>query len=299
MGRNIINTMEKVIAYILSSVAACGLFMSSLAATVSMDIALAQVRAHETGYPSVPAGAVMPHHLLVEKDMDELYARLAALHDYRRIVIISPNHFNRGIHSIETTDAANDKFTDVKIDSEANAALVSGGIAYNSPVDYYLEHGITNHLSFIRKYFPDARIVPIIIKEGTTEPRLDSLAHTLAEIYDKDTLIVASVDFTHYATESDALKNDARTEKFFSDWGGGTFKSDLFAYINTIRQNVDPSVPDSCAFDSTGTLYVTLRVMELTGNRGFSFEKRTSSAAILGVTDPALNTSHIFGVFGK
>jgi AmmeMemoRadiSam system protein B len=292
----IIRQMKKILFYIFSFTAASVFFMSTLAGTLAAQQALL---APDGGFSFVPAGAVMPHHLLVKKDINELYAKLAQIHEYKRIIIISPNHFNFGYHYIETTNAENGKFPGQKIDRDAYAKLIASKVVFSEPGKFYLDHGVNNHLPFIKKYFPNAVIVPLLIKSGADEARLNILAKTLSEIADKDTLVLASIDFTHYAPESDALMNDERTVGLLRDWSNNVFKSVNLQQILDISGNSNPLVPDAISMDSPESLYTLLRVMELSGNRGFSFVKRTSSAEILGIKDPKLNTSHIFGVFGK
>jgi AmmeMemoRadiSam system protein B len=293
--------MNKLLLQILLFTAAGMLMVSALACsmpsqkTVSAD----GNTAAGSGFSYIPAGAVMPHHLLVKKDIDELYAKLAQTHAYKRIIIISPNHFNNGYHYIETTNAANEKFLGRGIDQPAFTKLIANNVVFDQSKKFYIDHGITNHLSFIGKYFPDAVIVPILIKSGADETRLNILAKTVSEIVDKDTLVLASIDFTHYAPEADAMKNDNRTIQLLKEWSDNFFPAVTYDQIRAIAGNIDPGVTDAISMDSPESLYVLLRVMELTKNRGFSFVKRTSSAEILGVKDPKLNTSHIFGVFGK
>jgi AmmeMemoRadiSam system protein B len=302
--------MKKSIFYILSFTAAIVIMMDTIACSIPYtddvddnNVSGARVSAFvpDEDFTFVPAGVVMPHHLLVEKDIKSLYAKLAQRHAYKRIVIISPNHFNYGYHYISTTDVENEKFPGQKVDQGAFAKLIASNVVFNEPKKFYLDHGVTNHIPFVQKYFPDAVIVPIQIKSGANENKLNILADTISALIDEDTLVLASIDFSHYVPEPNAVENDKRTIQLLKDWSmnGPNTAEISYKQVQTVSQNVNAELTDGIAMDSPETFYVLLRVMEISGNRNFNFVKRTSSAEILGVKDPTLNTSHIFGVFGK
>lgn len=66
------------------------------------------------------------------------------------------------------------------------------------------EHSIFGIVPFIKKTFPHARIVPIVVKSSLSQTECDKLAQQLFEISDEQTLIIASVDFSHYLPAEEA-----------------------------------------------------------------------------------------------
>lgn len=218
-------------------------------------------------------GAIIPHHLFVENYIDEFYAEIQNP-DIKRVILLSPNHFNFGFHYIQT----NDQNTDY--------ALLA-----IEPLHFEKEHGITIHRPFINKYFPNAGIVPIITKVGTPEKLLDSLAAELSKDL-TDTLIIASVDFTHYTEESFAWQNDQNTIKYLENPGTPS--------LETLRKLAIPlskTNDDATAIDSPESIYLLLKLMESANAQEFSIWKRTSTATVSNIKDPDYNTSHIFGRF--
>ncbi len=160
---------------------------------------------------------ILPHHLLVEKLMDEFYANVAKENQYERIILISPNHFGYGYGLIQTTDQLDDISVDQALATslgEDKAAFVEGGY-------FDLEHGLHSHYDFIKNHFGDTPIVPILLKNEGTQERLDQLVGSLAKNDLQNTLIIASIDFSHGTPEAVALANDQRIFDWLENWNAG------------------------------------------------------------------------------
>lgn len=158
-----------------------------------------------------PSGIVVPHHLLA----DELVAlgfRAAAGFDYKRIVILSPDHFRAAdklfattTHDFETV------FGKVAIDRGAVETLVGNGDLIERSCLFGKEHGVQALLPFIRRTFPQASIVPVAISIRSGRADWDRLAAALEPILDADTLVVESTDFSHYLPQHEARTFDQQT----------------------------------------------------------------------------------------
>ena len=228
--------------------------------------------------PSPVYGGILPHHLLVEKEIDAFYKTLENP-NIDRIIVISPNHFNYGYNAIRTTDET----------------LGAGGVAALETKNFELEHGITVHETFIKKYFPKASVTPVIIKFGTEQTRLDRLVDQIVRMDLTHTLILASIDFTHMDPESIAVKNDERTLSWLNQISE---KPILLEEVRQLAKTTNPEPAwDSVAMDSPESLYVLVRVMQAKGATSFKKWARTSSASLIPGLDPSQNTSHIFGTF--
>lgn len=213
-------------------------------------------------------GAVLPHHLLVEVFIDDFYQHLQdEFPDVRKIILMSPNHFGYGSRYVQMSE---------------------------KPRYFPKEHGIMVHIPFLEKYFPDAEILPIILKFRTPREKLDALVRDLSPRVNEHTLVLASVDFTHYVGEKDALGNDARTIAWLESGRPVDFET-ITALAQSIVIGKSSDGDNAVAFDSPETLYVTLKLMEAQGARRFVLWKRTSSASLMKLDDPAQNTSHVFG----
>ena len=213
-------------------------------------------------------GLVLPHHLLVEDQIDEVYESVSD-QNFDKIVIISPNHFGYGFNSIQTNS---DNLVSENLD-----------VVYAEPENYDKEHGIYSHYGFIDKYFAKSEVLPITIKPGTHKYQLDKLISGLRDLDLRNTLIIASIDFTHQIAEVEAVESDKKV----MEWMTG-HEQVLFEDIVSFNEGWSE---DQIAIDSPESLYVLFKVFE-----GATVEvlERTSSADILGFSNGDLNTSHIF-----
>jgi len=69
------------------------------------------------------------------------------------------------------------------------------------------EHSVCGLVSFLKIYFPKAKIVPIIVKSATTKEEVNNLADFLSKNC-KDCLMIASVDFSHEENQAKSREND-------------------------------------------------------------------------------------------
>jgi AmmeMemoRadiSam system protein B len=300
MGRNLQPAMEKIK---ISSIGLLGiLIMGMLSFSVSSDI---------LNKKGDIVGVIIPHHMIVSAKIDELLAGLAKENNFTRIIILSPNHFNYGFHYIQTT---NDNLGSLRANLGVINQLNAGQTAVIENKDFQKEHGIMSEIPLIEKYWPAARIIPVTIKTATPEWRLKKLAHELtgyagAKGYKNEkTLIIASLDFSHYCTEETAKKNDRR----FTDWiaahsnqqnntdNNTSDKTTTAISLDQIKK-LAVSFPDisktAIAIDSAETFYTFWLIKSGLELNNYILFARTSGAEITGSRDPLQNTSHIFAIF--
>lgn len=246
-------------------------------------------------------GAVLPHHLLVTNFIDDFYALLAQQIKPQRVILLSPNHFDYGTHFIQTATETPKNVYDAMLDLDAIRFLSSQADAVIENKDYFKEHGIYVHYPFIKKYFPDAKIIPIIFKIGTPQEKMDKLIGDLSLLDAKNTLVLASVDFTHYVSDEIALENDNRTIAYFKSWSDNAVlrknATQIFTDLKRIAKSKKQKSSHAVAIDSPESIYTLLNYLHANRVSGFQLWRRTSSQSFAGVTDSSQNTSHIFGYF--
>lgn len=254
-------------------------------------------------------GFIVPHHLFVEPYIDTFYQEIGKTIDansIERVILLSPNHFNYGWSTIQTTNQTitlnNTDEKTLPLDLDAIALITQTTPIQIEPEKFSLEHGITVEEPFLANTFPNAKLVPLIIKTDTPQDRIDRACEKLLQLDLSHTIIVGSLDFTHYTSEETALKNDERTVNFLENLliSPNSPQSESFTLdtIKTLATSFDlDQTPDGLAVDSPETLYFFLRLMQTQNALDFTLWERTSSASMLNDSDPTQNTSHLFGTF--
>ena len=223
-------------------------------------------------YSSVSA-IILPHHDLASAERESTLRQLVGQVSPKTIILISPNHFDTGGYNLETTDRVwrltNSYFEPDKTKiNQLNLPLVD--TAFNR------EHGITNLLEPVKAVFGDAKIIPIIIKPGTTAGQIDELVDQLNNICQKNCLLVSSVDFSHYQPASVASIHDLLSVKALS--------------------NLDIHLIWQTEVDSNPALYMTLKWANLYGTTNFHLAANTNSGLLTHSPD-AESTSYVLGWF--
>lgn len=161
-------------------------------------------------------GLTVPHHLLAVDLLAGAFARLRDK-DYRRIVILCPDHYTRSLtpFAVAERDFAT-CLGPVATDTEAVAALLACPLVTASNL-FSQEHGIHALTPFLARFFPRARLVAVAIRKTATPAQWDRLAEALVPLLDDKTLLVQSTDFSHYLTPAQAARKDQETLRRLAD----------------------------------------------------------------------------------
>ncbi|MFH0776711.1 MAG: AmmeMemoRadiSam system protein B [Patescibacteria group bacterium] len=166
-----------------------------------------------TDSPAISAkisGITLPHHLLAADLIASGLSQISA-QKYDQIVIIAPDHFDRGETKFSTTTKNfNTIFGEVAVAQSSVEKLLADSQITESNL-FSHEHGIQVFLPFLKKYFPDTPIVPIAVKISADENELKKFAASLEKILTPETLILQSTDFSHYLSAKNATLHDEET----------------------------------------------------------------------------------------
>lgn len=167
---------------------------------------------------SQPLIAVVPHHNLVMTQRQQFLSSLSKTAQPQTIIVLSPNHFEVGENNILTTDQVW-SVQGGEASIQPNLELIQT-LTENAPVEiesapFLNEHGIKNLLPEIHAYFPSAKLVPLIFKEGVTQTEVMQTADTLFRTC-QDCGVVASVDMSHYQPAHVAEIHDIKTIRALS-----------------------------------------------------------------------------------
>ncbi len=228
--------------------------------------------------PTISA-IVVPHHNLVAGQRAQLFSQLKeqignSANEPQTIILVSPNHFLAGQSKLQTSDQ-DWQLNEGSISSDKHviSRLVQNGIVSNEPNSFVGEHGIYTILKDIRRTFPQAKLVPIILKSASRE-QLQKLESELYKSCSK-CLMIASVDFSHYQPAQLAELHDQKSIR-------GLQTLDTLDLLNNAE------------VDSGASL--ALLTMWARDHQTWRFNLQNHTNSDLLLNDPDLEgTSHIFG----
>lgn len=243
---------------------------------------------------------LLPHHLLVEKNIHavyELVAKSRAETDYKveRVFILSPDHFAYGASKVQLVSELG-QFPIAKNTINKLSEFQLPLDAKNST----LEHGLTVHTSIAQNYFPEVQFVPIRLKNETSIQILSRLLAGLQKNFNPQTdLMIASIDFAHYVSDDYAVPNDQKIIKLLESDTNDLVE--LLAASKKLAASPDPNEPLGVGIDSPESLAVLLAMRSKLGS---DFEintlERTSTKTVTGIDVSKDNTSHLYAIwYGK
>ncbi len=230
--------------------------------------------------------AILPHDANSHKELTVFYRGLATSNpNIETVVVISPNHFGKGTANVQT-GSLGFKTADgvLKPDSNLLKGLELNETAEIESATFEKEHGITMQAEYVKRFFPKADFLPIVLKAGTTPREVDALVLWMTSNLEAEkALVLGSIDFSHYLTKAQADINDAKT----------------LAQIKLMNLNKLPTSDTKCAFlDSPMTLRAIVQYARAVGGEKISVVRHDNTATILNKPNLASTTSHFYITFG-
>lgn len=172
---------------------------------------------------------VTSHHFLVAPLIARSYAAVTSS-AVKRIILVSPDHFQSNFPEGSlafTTDVDWDGlFGNITSDKEFISRLAKEyPQVRNTKTPFLGEHGIYTEIPFLAHYFPQASIVPLILKNTYTYSDFEELGKLLRLSVKEsaETLLVVSSDFSHHATHASARISDSRSIRILENLDGRRF----------------------------------------------------------------------------
>jgi len=137
--------------------------------------------------------------------------KAAAASVFDVVVLVGPSHFVgfEGV-SVWPRGAFGSPFGPAAIDEAVASAILASPIAAERPDAHAREHSLEMQLPFVRRLFPALPIVPIVVGYQVRET-IDALGEQLARaVADRQALLVASTDLSHYFDAATADRLDGR-----------------------------------------------------------------------------------------
>lgn len=222
--------------------------------------------------PAAVRGLTLPHHLLAASLIAGAVESLAASGQApKRVVIVGPDHLGRAKSPAIVSEAAwETPYGIVMPDSQAIAAFESAtGVAPEEKV-FDEDISIAALMPFVARSFPGALVMPIMVNSRLSPEQADRLAAAIPA--GPGTLVIASVDFSHYQTSRVAGLHDLSAE--------------------SVLAAGDAAGLDSLDVDSPRSLRILLAAMARAGASRSDLLARSDSGEELGAPSAPETTSH-------
>lgn len=222
-------------------------------------------------------GAIVPHHLLAADLIAKIFQGLSS-QKYDSIIILSPNHFLAGKAKIITTkDDWQTPYGILKNDNEITDELLKDDNIKVEDDIFSREHGIYSEIGFIKRTFPDVKIVPLVLRPSVTDEEAERLSDMFIKIgSNKKILVLLSADFSHNTDSLTAINNNKESLRIINDCD--------FSNFSKIKVDTPPSV---------------YALLKYTSDNGAKFEMIDNSNSEILSRQKNLNnvTSYITGYF--
>lgn len=209
---------------------------------------------------AVPRSMLIPHHDITIGRQNSFYKAVSEKIQPSVIVLVSPDHFEKGKKLITVPDKIS--FETPQGNMNVNHELIFF-LQNDDEIGKYVsvqddvwpgEHGIYSHTPFLKKYFPDAQFVPILVKSLSTDDEFkifSKLGALLSRLLGPDSLLIASVDCSHYQIPSVTAFHDEVTINTFLNYEDPRFAEidspesvEVLYSFNNARNALNPVLLD-------------------------------------------------------
>jgi len=157
---------------------------------------------------------VVPHHLVAAKIIATTLSQVK-MDKIETIVIIGPNHEDKNATTITSAQIVwQTPLGQVQTKTNLVNAFLSDLNLHNYPAGFLEEHSVGAIVPFLKYYYPDAQILPILFNSTANLSDAQDVANWLHNNLSDNTLVVFSLDFSHYLTEREADNKDKITKNF-------------------------------------------------------------------------------------
>lgn len=161
---------------------------------------------------------IVPHHLVGADIIAELI-KITSGRPIDTVVVIGPNHENIGREPLASAPVnwqtpEGDLLANVKL---AELFLTDNRLQSNQSA-LEKEHSVGAIMPFIKHYWPQAQVLPIVLSSYAGKAGAEKLSDWLKSRLGKNCLVIFSLDFSHYLTKGEADLKDEETKNLIENF---------------------------------------------------------------------------------
>jgi AmmeMemoRadiSam system protein B len=164
--------------------------------------------------PEKVLAGIVSHHFLAKDLIARFFAGMQS-DGIENIIVVGPDHY--GALQGEKTDAVtaavswDTPYGEIKANEGLEEKIIKGYNATNDDSVFRREHSIYAEVPFIKKIFPQARLIPLVLKNTGDYEKFIKLGQGLRELMPEKTVLIVSSDFSHEADVFEAKNNDIQS----------------------------------------------------------------------------------------
>ncbi|MBI2426995.1 MAG: AmmeMemoRadiSam system protein B [Candidatus Kerfeldbacteria bacterium] len=156
-------------------------------------------------------GGVVPHHDLVMHEIDRFWQEFSREQTPDLLILVGPDHQDAGSSIFTTAQDPQAFWSDVVLATDLqDQAVRDGKMTVNNTI-FRPEHSVNLHLELVKKYLPNTRVLPLLIRSDASQENVLHLADYLRLNAHGNVAVVASVDFSHYRSRDEAETFDSKS----------------------------------------------------------------------------------------
>jgi len=161
---------------------------------------------------------IVTHHFLASGLMVRFFETLQAQSSAETIILIGPDHFHRGLAKISFSSLPwKTPFGIMETDRRIVQQMQVATRLQEDQEAFTGEHSVGVLVPFLKYYFPQSRVVPILVDVNAQQNQLGQLRGLLAGYLQNPRIVVLlSMDFSHNSTAVIAAARDAQAEQAIS-----------------------------------------------------------------------------------
>ena len=179
---------------------------------------------------------IMPHAGYIYSGLTAAHASLVLKEEqFAKIIVLAPDHrigFKGG--AVSDVKAYETPLGLIRLHDDAARLRRQSNLFRAIPAADQHEHSLEVVLPFLQHYLKEFALIPIVLGPGN----IDHYAAALDPLLDRNTLLVASSDLSHYLSYQEAVARDQQTIQMILDLAPGK----LISFFQTERHAKGPSI---------------------------------------------------------
>jgi len=210
---------------------------------------------------------IVPHHDLASEMLADFFYQLSENKKVDTLIVIGPNHSDIGLSpAISSKVVWNTDFGEIQQNNTVLDQLIKDGFILYDFENFEKEHSIKTLAPFIKYYFPDTKIVPILLNTKHDQAMSAQLSQELAKyLEDENTVLISTIDFSHYLPTEKSNSNDLITLE--------AIENRDYNFLSAFNNDY---------FDSPAAMLVTLQTADLLDSGNVQVIRHANSADFLG-----------------